>query len=432
MRAALFSTRIGIRVLVTRVVLCASGCVALLNCNVPAIAAEAANAATPVTAAIACTTFADLPTSAYPAIAKGCGEQLAYVGAYMADGKYYTGEFMTALVHSQTRPLDQGLRPADVPRSVNLHARERLVEDLRAGSPARRVADGQSRWAEWRDQIVTAVYGHEKTVVGPQNVTTDSEGRVVVSDPAGGAVHVLDRVRPFRIAVGPQYRLRHAGAVAADSRDHIFVSDPVEGIIVEFDASGRFVREIGRIGENEGLFYSPAGLHIDESDLLYVADTGREMLLVLNPDGRVVRRAGGKRREMGVSFVRPMAVAASNGHVAVLDSDGTRVQVLDGNCGFVKSFNTGMAGAGIALDLDSEGNIYLSNAREGRVRVFSATGVRKGEFGRHGFDRGDLQAASGISIDVKDRLYVSDTENRRVNVFQINWASTAAVREGGK
>src|SRR5206468_153811 len=137
------------------------------------------------------------------------------------------------------------------------------------------VADGRSRFAEWRDQIVTAVYGHEKTVVGPQNVTTDSEGRVIVSDPASRTVHVLDRLSPFRIATGPQYRLRHVGAVAADSRDHIFVADPLEGIVVEFDAAGRFVREIGRIGENEGMFYSPAGLHIDENDLLYVADSGR-------------------------------------------------------------------------------------------------------------------------------------------------------------
>ena len=414
------ATRLSGRIAISVATLCvAATCVIFTP---PANGSEPADAAA-VTAGTTCTTVADLPESAYPTVARGCGEELAYVGAYLADGKYYSGGFMTALVQGETRASGQSLRPVEVPRGANLHARERLVEDLRREAPARRTASGQSRWAEWRDDLITAVYGHEKTIVGPQNVAVDAEDRVIVSDTAGGAVHVLDRVKPFRIAVGPQYRLRHAGAVAADSRDHIFVADPVEGIVVELDASGRFVREIGRVGENEGMFYSPAGLHIDEKDLLYVADAGREMLLVLNRDGRVVKKAGGKRREMGVSFARPTAVAASNGEIAVLDSDGTRVQVLDRDCRLVASFNTGMTGTSIALDLDSEGNIYLTSASLAKVRVFSATGVRKGEFGRHGFERGELQAANGIAIDAKDRIYVSDAENRRVDVFQIEWSA---------
>ena len=122
---------------------------------------------------------------------------------------------------------------------------------------------------------------------------------------------------------------------------------------------------------------------------------------------------------MGVSFTRPMAVVVKRDQLLVLDSDGARVQVLDRSGKWLRSFETGVIGREMALAADSEGNIYLSNVRPGRVRVFSASGQRKGEFGRYGSERGEMRSTSGLRIDAQDRIYLADKDNRRVSVFQI-------------
>ena len=232
----------------------------------------------------------------YPEMSRGCGAELTYSGAYLADGKFYTNKFSTSLVQQETLAQGKESRPAEVPADVNLHSRERVVEQLRPGAKAIRKARGSSRISEWRDDLITGVYGREKSILAPQSLATDTKGRVIVSDPAAGAVHVLDRTRPFRIVAGPQYHLHTPGAVATDSHDNIYVADVEEGVIVEFDPSGQFVREIGKIAEHEGIFYTPVGLGVDETDRLYVADSGREMLLVLDNNGRVLQKIGGRRK----------------------------------------------------------------------------------------------------------------------------------------
>jgi sugar lactone lactonase YvrE len=90
---------------------------------------------------------------------------------------------------------------------------------------------GPSRLAAFRDDIITFAYGHEKYLIAPQHLTTDSKGRVIVSDPAAAAVHVFDGRASFRIAGGPRRRLQAPNGIAVDSRDNIYVADSQRGLI---------------------------------------------------------------------------------------------------------------------------------------------------------------------------------------------------------
>jgi hypothetical protein len=53
------------------------------------------------------------------------------------------------------------------------------------------------------------------------------------------------------------------------------------------------------------------------------------------------------------------------------------------------------------------------------VVVYGANGEKKGEFGKRGTERGQIESAAGMWIDAADRIYVADQINRRIAVFQI-------------
>jgi len=66
--------------------------------------------------------------------------------------------------------------------------------------------------------------------------------------------------------------------------------------------------------------------------------------------------------------------------------------------------------------LDSEGNLYVLNGH--RVTKFSPDKEYLLHWGSHGSDPGQLaDGASGLAIDADDNVYVADTGNHRIQVF---------------
>jgi DNA-binding beta-propeller fold protein YncE len=281
---------------------------------------------------------------------------------------------------------------------------------------------------ELRDDVITMAYGREKALLAPRYVTTDSKGRAIVSDPAAQSVHVLDGENPFRIVAGRGHRLQSVGAVAVDKFDNIYVADPQAGVVIVFDSVGRFVREIGRISADEGLFHETAAIAVDrQRHLLYVADTSRDLLMVLNADGNVLQRAGGRRLESGATFSHPVAVTVKHDRIVVLDLGGARVQIFDLRWKLLQSFETKLV-AGysteLGLDIDLELNVYVSNIGGKNLRIFEQHGSLVGEFGAAGVRRGEFGTPAAIWIDADNRLYVAERHNRRVQLFQISGTAT--------
>jgi DNA-binding beta-propeller fold protein YncE len=68
--------------------------------------------------------------------------------------------------------------------------------------------------------------------------------------------------------------------------------------------------------------------------------------------------------------------------------------------------------------VDSEGHIYIVDALQGNIQVYDRAGQFLLPFGGNGKRGGEFNLPSGIFIDASDRIFVSDTYNRRVQVFQ--------------
>ncbi len=294
-----------------------------------------------------------------------------------------------------------------------------------------------------RDKVVTLAYGHRKLLIAPQGVISDSRQRVIVSDPGAPAVHVLDPngVNSFSILAGDGYQLERPGPVAVDGDDNIYIGDSSRAIVLVYDQYGRFLRRIGEF-HGENLYQSITGLAIDRKEgRLYLADGARHLVFILDLQGNELKRVGQnprQRTDEGLTvrnyaapheFNYPTDIAVGERAVVVLDSGGTRVRLMDlaGNLtgGFPAIHTAAERADGVGID--KKGNVYVSYFTTSEINVYSQDGLVLGSLGGAGFKFGEFYAPRGLWIDPMGQLYVVDTDNARVQIFQLK--SPAALRE---
>jgi DNA-binding beta-propeller fold protein YncE len=107
----------------------------------------------------------------------------------------------------------------------------------------------------------------------------------------------------------------------------------------------------------------------------------------------------------------------NNGSIYVTDASNRRIQVFTSSGDYSYSIVTGHGSNGLALD--SKGNIYVNDEGNHRVRVFTAAGDYSYSIGTgsSGNAAGQFNNPSGIAVDSNDNIYVSDALNSRIQVF---------------
>lgn len=372
--------------------------------------------------------------STRPAVSDGYIQPIP-IGFYNPDGR-----FRPARGTSAPDALDRDEfvpNQSEVPISLGLHSDEGVVENIAPPGRAYQRPKGHSLLAILRDNLITVAYGHAKVLQNPTHVTTDSQGRLIVSDPQSSAVHVLDPAgkKSFRISGGPTHRLQVPGSIAVDAKDNIYVADLKLNLISVYGSEGRFLRYIGTIS-GESMFEAPGAIAIDRKTAkLYVLDTPADELVVLDLQGKVLRRVGNQHTRGNVRLKHPTEIALWKDQVYVLDGFGSRVQILDSELQQVDSFdvrdaNEAPVSREMGMALDQHGNIYLSNLLLSSVRVYSPNGQFVASVGRQGPTQ-KYGLPLGIWVDSGDRLFICDSTRGRVQIFQIGSmdGAIAAVRE---
>jgi DNA-binding beta-propeller fold protein YncE len=373
------------------------------------------------------------PIRAYPIVELGCGWRIQFLGTYGDDGVFHEPSNLIALRNRDAiRTPSSELRPAEVPRFIRLNPLEHVVENYSLSYHARKRVGGHRRLASILDGLVTFAYGRERALLRPQYLTTDSAGRVIVSDPEANAVHVLDGERSFRIAGGPHRLLLKPAGVAVDAEDKIYVADSVRGLVEVYTPQGQFIRFIGRI-DDESLFELPAGIAIDRAKgRLYVLDFLRDRLFVMDLNGRILERVGLHRSPDAVEFDHPTSIALAGNGVAVLDSAASRIQILGPDFKLRKSFEIGLnqhsyAPKAFGFAADREGNVFVNDLRDSFLRVYGPDGKPLHTIGKRGGFEGEFEGPQGLWIEGTGKIYVADSGNRRIQVFQLQRQEGASL-----
>jgi DNA-binding beta-propeller fold protein YncE len=288
-------------------------------------------------------------------------------------------------------------------------------------------------------KVVDVVIGAPdyKSMVRPYSVTTDSKGRIIITDPGAHGVHIFDfEKQKYKFLsrrdtdkdplVSPQ-------CVTVDAQDKIYVTDSEAGKIFVFDPSGKFERTIGSLKYGEGYFKRPTGIAVDSAaQRIYVSDTLRNQIFEMDLRGSVLKRIGQPGTGNG-EFNLPTELRLYGDNLAVVDAMNFRVQVLnkDGEFQYAIGKIGDKMGAmfrpkGVAFD--SEGHLYVVDGTWSVVQVFNRDCQLLYYFGTLGTAPGTFQLPTGLRIDAQDRIYVVDSFNRRVEVFHYYGAANGRAQ----
>lgn len=279
------------------------------------------------------------------------------------------------------------------------------------------------------NKVVDVIAGEPDfhSMVRPYGVVTDSHGRIIVTDPGAGGVHIFDfaqrKYKFIQHGGDEKHAMRTPQCVAVDARDNIYVSDSDAGVVFVFEPSGKFVRAIGRLKGGEGYFERPTGVAVDsEAQRIYVSDTLRNKVVVLDMQGKVLDTIG-KRGDGDGEFNFPTELRLVGPNLLVVDAMNFRVQMFDRSGVFQYAVgklgdNFGAMFRPKGAGLDSEGDFYIVDSSLGVVQVFNRQSQLLYYFGAEGTHAGEFQLPAGLFIDHGDHVYVVDSFNRRIQVFQ--------------
>ncbi len=217
-----------------------------------------------------------------------------------------------------------------------------------------------------------------------------------------------------------QQLITPSGVAVDDTRQRVYLSDAGYDFIFVLDINGKFIEK----WRPDNGFKRPAGLALDASGQLLVADAMGGEVYLFSPDGQVARRIVSRVNSDGL-FRRPLNVAfGPDGNILILDAMAFRVEVqtpageLVGTIGRVGDAAGHLARPkGLAVDL--HGNIFISDAAFDNIQVFDMAGQLLMYFGGAGGAPGQFNLPAGLFVDHEGRLFAADSYNHRVQVFSL-------------
>jgi DNA-binding beta-propeller fold protein YncE len=228
--------------------------------------------------------------------------------------------------------------------------------------------------------------------------------------PALGYQQVPDWPAQLRNAAGAPapWNFIQVSGVAVESSGHILVLHRGAQSLLEFESNGKFVRSWDSVQFSEGkvaaiapahrvpgrsaysAVYGPAGcdscgahsVRIDPEHNIWVIDATGQVIYKMDPHGKILMQLGQK------------GVAGADHKTFNLPTD----------VGFAPN-----------------GDFYVTDGyASARVMKFSHDGKYLLEWGSRGNGPGQFELPHNVVVDKQSRVYVTDRENRRIEVFDPN------------
>ncbi|HEY7629579.1 MAG TPA: hypothetical protein VH817_02700 [Thermoleophilaceae bacterium] len=191
-----------------------------------------------------------------------------------------------------------------------------------------------------------------------------------------------------------------------------YVADHDNNRIVEFNASGGFVRAWGSSGSGDTQFSGPVGIGLDSAGNVWVADEQNNRVKEFDADGNLLHAFGTTGMADGQLF-EPSDVAVDSAGNFYEAEQGGRIQKFAPNGDFIKTWAVSNP-TGIAI---TGSTIYAANYNSENVQVFDTDGNPLGSFGGSGNGAGQFSQPWHLTVDPLGNLYVADRSNARVDAF---------------
>ena len=278
----------------------------------------------------------------------------------------------------------------------------------------------------------------------------------------GGPAREATFVRPVGIAIDPKGNL-----YIADTGGHQIRKIDVSGIITTVAGNGQCCFSGDGLDAINANLTPPYGITQDRNGNLYIADRGNHRIRRVGASSKIMTTVAGNGRRgfsgdagdaLKASLNNPTSVAISyDGSIFIADQGNHRIRKVDIRTGVITTVVGAsellLAGGdgsktdtqlrfptGIAWE-DGTGNIYISDTENHRVLVFEVSTERievmvgTGTFGFSGdglqATQAELASPTSLAIDSNGDLYIADTKNHRIRKVDRNTGIISTVAGNG-
>lgn len=276
------------------------------------------------------------------------------------------------------------------------------------------------------------VIGEEQVTVlqRPHGIVADRKGNIFVSDTQLLKVFKFDFERKKFTVIG-EGGVKQAtipmGLAVDNDKGYLFVADLGSKSILVFDKESGSLKFA--IGQEPGTFQRPVSVALNtKTQTVYVADTKLHMIKAFDYAGKQLFTIGkGERSETADDgFNVPSSVAVGrDGKLYVSDMFNRYIKVFSAEGRFLKKIGQGVGSNFgnfskiIGVAIDSDGHLYGLDIDFGNFQLFDEEKNALLTFAaKSGRQLGELLLPTTIFIDEKDRIYVTDTFNQRIQIFQ--------------
>lgn len=166
---------------------------------------------------------------------------------------------------------------------------------------------------------------------------------------------------------------------------------------------------------------------------IYVADTSNNQIQVFARDGMWLRRFGRTGRGP-VQFDFPYSLALRGERLYVADRENSRIQILTREGRYLGQIpdpqkNPGLGLVPLGLHAGRDGNLYVTT-KDNHVLVFDQNDRLIREFGKGGYLPGQFSYPNAIVLDRRGRLWVSDSNNARVQIISADGQRVERIISG--
>lgn len=226
-------------------------------------------------------------------------------------------------------------------------------------------------------------------------------------------------VKPYGIAVTPEGR--------------VLVTDTAARRVFNFDLDARTVSFVGESGS--GKITKPIGVAVDGEGRVFVADGTLNRIFGYARDGSLAVAIG---HDGELDSPSGLAADRQNHWIYVADSKKHQVfcySTVDGS--LVRTIGRrgeepGLFNFPTNLFVDQQGRLYVADTLNFRIQIFDAAGKFLRAFGTLGDIPGTLNRPKGIGVDSEGHIYVADTAFNNFQIFDGEGRLLLAVGTPGR
>ncbi|MBL1353724.1 MAG: tetratricopeptide repeat protein [Zetaproteobacteria bacterium] len=233
---------------------------------------------------------------------------------------------------------------------------------------------------------------------------------------------------------GKVFDVKGISAVAALPLNRTLLVNRKENRWTIVNESGQVLVAIGHKGEQEGELSQPVDLVYSQQGRIYIVERGAQRVSVFSPDGVFLFSFGDTSAEKGLNLTNPFQIAVDQwDRVYVLDNgQGSRISIYSSKGELLKQ----MASVNIqmyfpkkpklqALDVTLDGRLILQDKTSGKIIFLDwEKGKLLDSFGTKGQGRGQFDAVQSLEFDdASKKLFIADSKNKKVEVFQTDYVS---------